>query len=194
VICLGKSHNKGTKFEREIGKLMLEYDGNCPKWGNLTTECARAGQLSNLKMDILSRTYAIEAKHRKGYPKWIFEKLKNIQNGKEPLLVINGQFIIHTITQERHIELIKKEKIYENDKKDLHIDKFEGYNTIKIEKKNSPDWLFGDMKQIVDIAERHNKEALFVIKKDARSYPILHLLTPKRHSDLLEKEKYLDNI
>jgi len=194
-MLLGRSHNKGNKFERKIGKFMLKHDGDCPKWGDLTTKNARAGQLSELKMDILTRTYATEAKHRAKFPKWIFESMKSIKNnpeGKHPLLVIRGDFIIHVILPERHIDLMKKEKIYlgELELKDKNFES-KGYAVKKIDKKKSPKWLFGDMKKIINVAKKHSKEALFIIKKDARTYPVLHLITSKRHSDLLLAEKSL---
>ena len=121
---MGSAKDKGNRFEQEIGKTMLEVNGECSKWGELTTECARTGHLSDLQMDILSKTYAIEARHRKHLPKTPFEHFA----------------------------------------------------------------------QIKEIAESHGKEPALYWKKDARTWPVLCMITPERHAELLRKEREYDKI
>jgi len=59
-------------------------------------------------------------------------------------------------------------------------------------RKSAPKWLLEAWKQIVDLADKHDKEAVLALKKDARKYPIMHCLTPERHAELLEYEKEVE--
>ena len=51
--------------------------------------------------------------------------------------------------------------------------------------------IFDWFEQIADRSEEHDKEPLLAVKKDGRKYKdnILHIITPDRHAELLEKER-----
>lgn len=121
---MGRSHEKGRRFEQEIGKWLLENDGECPKFKNMTTSTGRLGQQTNLQIDLVSKTYAGECKHRDSVPKWLLNA-----------------------------------------------------------------W-----KQIVEKAESHKKDAFLAIKKDARKYPTMHIITPEHHAELIAAAKERDRL
>ena len=177
-------HDKSKRFERDIGEMLLEYDGECPKWKNLTTSKARTGQLSDLQMDILSKTYSAEAKHISDFPKWLFGGMKEVikeSGNKESLMIIEHEdrdIVMHCITRDRHIALLEKDE-------DKNFEDLSEIYHIKKDIRSTPKWLFNSFKQIVDVSNTHNKEALFALKKDSRVYPEIHILTPERHKNLL---------
>jgi len=115
---MAHSHRKGKVLEREVGRWLLEHDGPCPVWGEMASENARVGHITELGFDIISQSYAAEAKHREAAPQWIFKAAG----------------------------------------------------------------------QVEELAQKHGKNSLLVLKKDARSYPVLHCISPERHAELLAKE------
>ena len=125
---MGTSHRKGKAFEKATGKLMLKVDGPCPKWGGLTTETARTGQLSDLQVDVLTKSYAIECKSGSHVPttpfKWFEQILERAEEHEKQAFLamkVDGRKfrkanILHCITPERHAELLKKERRLENER------------------------------------------------------------------------------
>ena len=115
-------HEKGKALEKDTGKFLLENNGSCPKWGGLTTETGRTGQLSDLQMDVLSKTYAVECKNGTHVPTTPFKWLEQIdevaeKHQKTPLLVLQvdgrsfrRQNVMHCLTPERHAELLEYER------------------------------------------------------------------------------------
>lgn len=116
---MASEHEKGKRLERQQGKWLLKNDGECDKWGGMASSTGRVGHITELQVDLISKSYAGEAKNRS----------------------------------------------------------------------NAPKWLFGAWKQIVEKAEQYNKDALLVVNKDARTYPVMHVITTKRHAELLEIER-----
>ena len=114
---MGSSHRKGKRFERQQGKWLLENDGKCPKWGEIASSTGRVGHITELQVDLISRSYAGEAKNRESAPKWLIGAWKQIieradELGKQPFLAVTKNYMpdMHVITPERHKELLQKEK------------------------------------------------------------------------------------
>ena len=117
---MGKSHRKGKKFEREQAKWLMEYDGEDETYS--TTSSGRLGPNTSLKFDIPSKSYACECKHRESVPKWLMGAWEqiidvSIKHHKYPLLAVKKNYkpVMHCITKERHQELLKKERTYDNE-------------------------------------------------------------------------------
>lgn len=111
---MSKSRDKGNRFERDRGKWLLEHDGPCPKYGDMATVNARVGHITDLGFDLISRTYAGEAKHRESVPKWLIGAWKQIiekaeKHGKVPFMAVtsNRMPVMHIITPEHHAELLE---------------------------------------------------------------------------------------
>lgn len=114
---MGKARDKGNRFERDRGKWLLKHDGKCPEFGDMATDCARVGHITDLGFDLVSKTYAGEAKNRESAPKWLIGAWKQIikkaeLHGKIPFMAVtkNRMPIMHIITPEHHAELLEAVK------------------------------------------------------------------------------------
>jgi hypothetical protein len=117
---------RSKQAERNIGHWLQKNDGEDPRWKNIASSAGRVGHLTGLQFDAVSKTYAAESKQIKLPAKllqfWIQIIDVAIAQGKEPLLYIEptnvlvGMFrkkspVWHVITEERHAELLQKERI-----------------------------------------------------------------------------------
>lgn len=118
---------KSKESERTLGKWLLKHDGDDPRWSGISSSTGRVGFITNLQFDVVSKTYAAENKNVKmpaTYLKWWLQILDVARTqGKEALLRIeptNDVKILgipkkvsslHIITEERHAELLRKEKL-----------------------------------------------------------------------------------
>lgn len=94
---MGSKHTKGRNFEQDVGKLLLEIDGECPDFGEMTTSTGRLGQQTNIQLDCISKNFGVECKARKNIPNWLEEPWEQIQDkaddyGKSPLLAIKANY------------------------------------------------------------------------------------------------------
>lgn len=112
--------------EREFARWLTTEDGFDPRYRNLTTSTGRIGQITGIQADILSVHYIGEAKNEKFPLKWLRYWHKIVSKGtewkKDPILLIlppnRGEVdprlpALHIITPERHAELLRKEKYYD---------------------------------------------------------------------------------
>lgn len=116
---------RSKQAERDIGHWLLQHDGMDPRWQNIASSAARVGHITNMQFDVVSNTYAAEVKNIKVPARiWKFwQQIVDIaiRHGKEPLLAIvptnEGLGLrkhypaLHIVTEERHAELLRKEKI-----------------------------------------------------------------------------------
>ena len=118
---------KSKQTERNAGHWLQEHDGEDPMWKNVASTAARVGHITGLQFDVVSKTYAVECKNVKlpaTIMKWWLQINQVAQtHGKEPLLYIEPTNDIkilgipkrpkamHIITEDRHAELLRKEKI-----------------------------------------------------------------------------------
>lgn len=92
---MGTAHDKGRRFEQNIGKFLLEKDGECDTFAPMTSSTGRIGQQTNLQVDVMSDTFAVECKRRNSLPNWLQEAWNQIveradDNDKIPLLAMRG--------------------------------------------------------------------------------------------------------
>ena len=115
---MAKSGRKGKRFEREVAQWLIENDGEDETFA--TTSSGRLGPNTSLQFDVPSRHYACECKHRKSVPKWLMGAWEQVievadEHDKEPLLTIKKNYkpVMHCLTEERHAELLRKEREYD---------------------------------------------------------------------------------
>lgn len=75
----------------------MEYDGECPKFKEMTTDTARLGAQTNIQIDVISDSFAVECKARDSIPQWLEEPWEQIieraeDNDKHPLLAIKANY------------------------------------------------------------------------------------------------------
>lgn len=125
---------KSKQTERDSGKWLLEHDGEDPIWRNVSSSTGRVGHITQLQFDVVSRSYAGEVKNiivpARLFGFWI--KILSIatSHAKNPVLIIvpNNEHkqtgfpkkvpAMHIITEDRHAELLSKERILESMKSD----------------------------------------------------------------------------
>lgn len=95
---MGSKHTKGRNFEQDVGKLLLEIDGECPDFGEMCTSTGRLGQQTNLQVDVMSNQFAVECKARKNIPNWLEEPWSQIQQkadeyNKDEILCIKANYV-----------------------------------------------------------------------------------------------------
>lgn len=124
---------RAKRSERGIAKRMLEADGADPAYKNVTTTTGRVGHITGMRIDAISRSYVTENKNRK-MPTWLINAWILInQRGKS----FNKNVLLHieppnmpknfpidgslekldtmaVITQTRHEELIKNERLLQD--------------------------------------------------------------------------------
>lgn len=125
-----KIRRRAIGSERNIATRMTKVDGPDPAYAHIATKTGRIGHINNIRVDAVSKTYVTENKNRT-LPLWLihawilinqravdFNKnvLLHIEPSNAPKdFVVNGQSrkldTMAIITQGRHEELIKNEKI-----------------------------------------------------------------------------------
>jgi len=118
--------------ERGIAERMLQADGADPSFRNIASSTGRIGHITGMRVDAISKNYVTENKNRK-MPSWIIDawiliNQRSVDFNKNALLHVDppnmpktfpiqgGNHKLDTmaiITQERHEELIKHERILE---------------------------------------------------------------------------------
>lgn len=117
---------RSKRSERDLAKWQQEHDGPDPRYRGLVTSTGRIGHVTNIRADTLSRSYLGENKNEVVPVKWLrYWALiceKATEWGKEPLLrfepsnrgaVDRKLPDMHMITPERHAELLRKERWYD---------------------------------------------------------------------------------
>ena len=124
---MGKSKSKGDRFELDTVEWALNAGDEIDDEYYAPTEGGRLGAGYNgLGFDIATVRYSIECKHRSSVPKWLigaWEQVINVNEqeckkhkfNKSPMMAVKKNYkpIMHIITEERHKELLEKEKAYE---------------------------------------------------------------------------------
>ncbi len=120
---------RSKNSERDLGKWLLKNDGPDPKWSGIASSTGRVGQITNLQFDCVSLHYAAENKQVRlpaTMLKWWIQIIgvATLQ-GKDALLSIEPTNVVavhgvpkkpmrmHIITEERHSELLRKERAYD---------------------------------------------------------------------------------
>jgi hypothetical protein len=115
--------------ERDTGKWLQKHDGIDEKWKGISSSTSRVGHITQLQFDVVSPHYACEVKNVKlpaTMLKWWLQIVGiAATHGKDALLVIRPSNVVeihgvpkrpmnmHIITEERHAELLRKEKEYD---------------------------------------------------------------------------------
>jgi hypothetical protein len=116
--------------ERDIAKRMLVVDGADPNFRNIASSTGRIGHITGMRIDAISKHYVTENKNRKMptwlITAWVLINQRAVDFSKNALLHIDPPnmpktFVIQggnrkldtmaIITQERHEELIKNERV-----------------------------------------------------------------------------------
>lgn len=122
-----KRIKKSKRSERAGGHWLDKHDGRDPKWEGVASSALRVGHITGLQFDMVSLHYAAENKNVKlpaTILKWWLQ-IVGIANrhGKDALLRIEPTNEVkvlgapkrvpamHIITEERHAELLRKEKL-----------------------------------------------------------------------------------
>lgn len=116
--------------ERDIAKRMLVADGADPNFRNIASSTGRIGHITGMRIDAISKNYVTENKNRKMptwlITAWILINQRSVDFNKNALLHVDPPNMPKTyviqggnrkldtlaiITQTRHEELIKHERI-----------------------------------------------------------------------------------
>lgn len=121
---------RSKESERDLGRWLLKHDGLTDHWKAIASSTGRVGQITGLQFDCVSDNYAAENKQVK-LPATIFKWWLQINqiaqtHHKDALLRIEptnevksiigvpkGAASLHIITEERHAELLRKEKAHD---------------------------------------------------------------------------------
>ena len=118
---------RAKESERTLGRWLLLHDGPDPRMKGIASSTGRVGHITQLQFDVVSRTYAAENKNMKVPARlWLFWcKIIDVATGqgKEPMLRIEPTNAplglrkrypsLHIITEDRHAELLEKERAYD---------------------------------------------------------------------------------
>ncbi len=118
---------RSKQSERDLGKWLLEHDGEDPRWRGISSSTGRIGHITSLQFDCVSKHYAAENKQIKLPARMLDWWLKivgiSVTQGKDALLSIESTNVVavrgvlkkpmrmHIITADRHAQLLAKEKI-----------------------------------------------------------------------------------
>lgn len=121
---------KAKQAERDSGKWLLENDGEDKRWSGVASSTGRVGHITQLQFDVVSQHYAGEVKNiivpKRLFGFWLKIVSIAITHGKNPVLIIvpNNDYkaagfpkkpsAMHIITEERHAELLEKERMLES--------------------------------------------------------------------------------
>ena len=120
---------KSKDTERDTGKWLQKHDGIDERWQGISSSTSRVGHITQLQFDVVSKHYACEVKNVK-LPATILKWWLQIvgiaaTHEKDALLVIRPSNVVsvrgipkhpmsmHILTEERHAELLRKEKEYD---------------------------------------------------------------------------------
>lgn len=121
---------KAKQAERDSGRWLLDNDGKDEKWTGVASSTGRVGHITQLMFDVVSKHYAGEVKNiivpAKIFNFWL--KIVSIAatHGKNPVLIIvpNNEHkqagfpkrvpAMHIITEDRHAELLEKERLIDS--------------------------------------------------------------------------------
>lgn len=123
---------RSKNTERTAASRMVAADGRDPQYDKIATSTGRVGHITNMQFDAISKTYVTEVKNRQ-LPGWLIKAWIQIQQRsidfhKNALLYLEPpnapkEFVLHTekhkndamavIRQDRHEDLIQKEKLIE---------------------------------------------------------------------------------
>lgn len=126
---MGKSKDKGSRFERDVAEWLKEHDGIDEEHYAVTSSGRLGAGYNELGFDIPALTYSVECKHRSSVPKWLMgayeqvievnkDECKKHKFKKYPLLVVKKNYkpIMHIIEPERHAELLEYERRCEDER------------------------------------------------------------------------------
>ncbi len=116
---------RSKQSERDGGHWLLEHDGADPRWAHVASSAGRVGHITGLQFDMVSNHYTCENKQIKLPVKFLQFWMQivdiSVTHGKDALLRIEPTNVLvgprkkapimHIITEERHAELLMKEKI-----------------------------------------------------------------------------------
>ena len=118
---------RAKERERDSGKWLLLHDGPDPHWQHVSSSTGRIGHITGLMFDTVSLHYACEVKNVKIPTKLLaaWNQINEIavKHGKDALLTIYPSNpllklgvpkrveAMHIITEARHAELLRKERI-----------------------------------------------------------------------------------
>ena len=118
---------RAKEAERNAGRWMLQFDGPDPMWSKVTSSTGRVGHITGLQFDVASLHYCTESKNilmsLRLQRFWRQIQEIAVTHGKDACLVIKPSNPLpsdkrhkhdatwHVITQERHSELLEKERI-----------------------------------------------------------------------------------
>jgi hypothetical protein len=110
---------KSKDAERSVGKWLMKHDGPDPRMSGIASSTGRTGHITNMQIDVLSKSYACEVKNiRLGKTLanfWLKIIGRAIEHRKDPLMVIVPSNTdpkvpeLHVITAARHAELLEFE-------------------------------------------------------------------------------------
>lgn len=118
---------RSKQSERDGGHWLLKHDGPDPMWQHVASSAGRVGHITGLQFDMVSNHYTCENKQIKLPVKFLQFWMQivdiSITHGKDALLRIEPTNVLvgprkkapimHVITEERHAELLQKERDYD---------------------------------------------------------------------------------
>lgn len=121
---------RSKQSERDLGHWLQKHDGVDPRWVGIASSALRVGHITGLQFDCVSMTYVAENKQVK-LPAtllkwWIQINQIAVAQGKEALLRIEPTndvksygvpkkvASLHILTEDRHAELLRKEREYDS--------------------------------------------------------------------------------
>ena len=119
---------RSKQSERDGGHWLEKHDGFDPMWKHVASSAGRVGHITGLQFDMVSNHYTAENKQVKlpvKFLQWWMQIVDiSVTHGKDALLRIEPTNvlvgprkkapILHIITEERHAELLRKEKEYDS--------------------------------------------------------------------------------
>ncbi len=64
---------------------LRDADGACPAFGPITSSTGRTGHLTDLEIDGITRSYAVECKNRESIGSWLFDLVEQTRERSKPL-------------------------------------------------------------------------------------------------------------
>jgi hypothetical protein len=118
---------RSKQSERDGGHWLEKHDGIDPAWKHVASSALRVGHITGLQFDMVSLHYTAENKQIKLPAKFLqfWMQIVDISttHGKDALLRIEPTNVLvgprkkapimHIITEERHAELLRKEREYD---------------------------------------------------------------------------------
>ena len=119
---------RSKQSERDGGHWLQKHDGEDPMWKHVASSTGRVGHITGLQFDMVSIHYTCENKQIKLPARFLQFWLQivdiSVTHGKDALLRIEPTNVLvgvrkkapvmHIITEDRHAELLRKEKEYDS--------------------------------------------------------------------------------